>query len=263
MTDRRTIAVETSCRRGSIALGAGRDLVAMEHFAADMQHARELLPTADRLCRNAGWSARSFDRCFVSIGPGSFTGLRVAVTFARHMAMASNVEVLPVPTLDVIAANCADLDRPPKHVAAILDAKRGQVYAAMFRHTPEGYERISEAGLTTVASLVERAPTPLSVVGEGIDYHHEALEAAGVTICDRSLWTPSAARVLELGVGPADRDEFVPAGDLVPLYLRRPEAEEIWDKRHGADASGRGPEQRSRGPGDRPAGDRDHPRPAG
>ena len=116
------IAVETSGRRGSVAIALGPDLVGRCEFSADMQHARDLLPEMDRLFREHQWRPADVDQCYLSIGPGSFTGLRVAVAFARHFALATSARVCAVPTLDVIAENCRGIEQPPEHLAVVLDA---------------------------------------------------------------------------------------------------------------------------------------------
>ncbi len=233
MSDEKIIAVETSGRHGSVALGRGPDLVAERDFATRQEHARELIPTLDRLCRDQGWAPGEFDQCHVSIGPGSFTGLRVAVTFARHLALAAGVRICAVPTLDVIAENCTSMPSAPRHLAVMLDAKRRQVFAAVYERAGKGYRRIVEPRMVGPARLLADAPRPITVIGEGIDYHREAVETSGAEVAEHALWWPRAAMVHRLGWRLAQQQRFTPARDLVPFYLRRPEAEEVWEKRHG------------------------------
>jgi tRNA threonylcarbamoyladenosine biosynthesis protein TsaB len=251
MNNPRIIAIETSSRRGSVAAARGPELLTEETFPTDREHARELLPALDRLCRAQGWSPDEIAHCYVSIGPGSFTGLRVAVTFARHLALATGAKICAVPTLDAVAENCAALPDAPEHLAVVFDAKRGQVFAAVFaRRGPCGtavlgcvvaqppsavfaYDRIVEPCLIEPAALLATAPRPIAVVGEGIDHHRAAIEASGAALLDQTLWRPRAANVHRLGWGLAEQGRFTPARELVPFYLRRPEAEELWEKRHG------------------------------
>ncbi|MBN2562554.1 MAG: tRNA (adenosine(37)-N6)-threonylcarbamoyltransferase complex dimerization subunit type 1 TsaB [Phycisphaerae bacterium] len=233
MTEDKIIAIETSGRRGSVALARGPDLVAEYTFPTMREHARELIPTLDRLCREQGWAPADLDQCHLSIGPGSFTGLRVAVTFARHLALAVGARIIAVPTLDVIAENCAAVDAPPPHLAVILDAKRRQVFAAVYERDAGTYRRIVEPCLIEPGRLFAGAPAPIAVIGEGVAYHRDAIDASGVSILDDSLWWPRAANVHRIGWRLAQQGRFTPARELVPFYLRRPEAEELWEKRHG------------------------------
>lgn len=230
MAETRIIAVETSSATGSVALALGPRLLAERSFSTQTQHARELIPTLAKLHAELGWPTGRENECYLSIGPGSFTGLRVAVTFARHLALATGARLCAVPTLDVIAANALEMISPPSRLAVILDAKRGQVFGATFSLTGEGYCREDEARLIEPAVLLKAGPL-LSVIGEGIAYHRAAVEESGATIVDRALWTPRAANVHRLGWALSRAIRFTPPRELTPLYIRRPEAEELWEKR--------------------------------
>lgn len=203
-------------------------------FSAHQEHARDLIPTADRLCREHGWSPDTIKQCYLSIGPGSFTGLRVAVAFARHFALSVGVKICAVPTLDVISENVSELEKPPPHLAVILDAKRGEVFSAVFAFKDGLYRRIAEPRMIEPAKLIADAPSPIGIVGEGIDYHRNAVEAANVEILDNALWWPRATHVHRIGWRLALQGDFVDPTHLTPFYLRRPEAEELWERRHGA-----------------------------
>jgi tRNA threonylcarbamoyladenosine biosynthesis protein TsaB len=224
----RIVAIETSSRRGSVAIAVGPDLIATAEFTADLRHAVELLPSIDRLCRNAGWPPASIEQVHVSIGPGSFTGLRVAVTAARHLALAVGARIVAVPSLAVIAENACLQPR----VAVILDAKRRQVYAGLFERRGQGHVALGPPVLAEPGPWLAAIPRPLAVIGEGIAYHRAAIDAAGVFVIEEKLWLPRAESVHRLGWQLASAGRFTPAGELVPLYLRRPEAEEIWEQRH-------------------------------
>jgi tRNA threonylcarbamoyladenosine biosynthesis protein TsaB len=236
MNDIKVIAIETSSRHGSIAVGQGGRLIDERTFAAQTDHARDLLPTLDGLCGELGWRPDEIGHCCVSIGPGSFTGLRVAVTFARALALAQGVKVCAVPTLNVIAENCLSLAEPPRRLAVILDAKRQQVFGAVFELEPEGqYKLVGEPRLVEPRSILCGDAPPSAVTGEGIDHHREAVAESAIAVVDRQLWIPRAACVHRLGWNMAERGAFTPATQLVPHYLRRPEAEELWEKRREPD----------------------------
>lgn len=230
MSEPRIIAVETSSASGSVALALGPDLLAEQTFSTKTQHARELLPTLAGLFEQCSWRTGEVEECFLSIGPGSFTGLRVAVAFARHLALATGARLCAVPTLEVIAANALWLSSPPQRLAVILDAKRGQVFGATFTLQGASYRRDDEARMVEASALLHEG-SRISVMGEGIDYHREPVEASGAAILDRSLWTPRAGGVHRLGGEMSRVGSFTAQHELVPFYLRRPEAEEVWEKR--------------------------------
>ncbi len=230
MAEPRIIAIETSSASGSVALALGPRLLAERSFSTQTQHARELIPTLAKLYAELGWPIGQKNECYLSIGPGSFTGLRVGVTFARHLALATGAKLCAVQTLDVIAANALEMNSPPTRLAVILDAKRGQVFGATFALTDEGYCRDGQPRLIEPVELLKTGES-LSVIGEGIDYHRAAVEGSGATIVDRALWTPRAANVHRLGWALSRAGRFTPPHELTPLYIRRPEAEELWQRR--------------------------------
>jgi len=232
----RILAVETSSRNGSLALARGDRLLALRPFDQTRprrDHAADMLPTLDAVMNELGWRPADIDEVYVSAGPGSFTGLRIAVTFARTLAQAVGARIVAVPTVEVLAAN-APTD--VAHLAVVLDAKRGQVYTAVFSRAAPGrpLQSVVEVDLMTPAQMLARAPRPLHLLGEGIDYHREALRiGADVIELPRELWPPRADAVLRIGRPLARAGRFTPPAELVPIYIRRPEAEELWERRHG------------------------------
>lgn len=234
MNQFRIVAVETSSRVGSVALAQGDRVLGERQFATQTQHARELLPTLDELCREHGWQPDRIDVCCVSIGPGSFTGLRVAVTFARHLALARGIRIVAVPTLSVIAENALSVSSPPSPLAVVLDAKRGQVFAGAFEYEVDRYHATIGPCLVEPHDFLSQFGDRVSVMGEGVDYHEDAIRRAGAQLLDRGLWTPRASGVVTVARRMIEEGCFTPPRSLVPFYLRRPEAEEIWEKRFGS-----------------------------
>lgn len=234
MPEPRIIAIETSGRSGSVAIAEGPRLIQEAEFAADQEHARDLLPLIDSLFQIHEWTPASVEQCHVSIGPGSFTGLRVAVTFARHFALATGAKICAVPTLDVIAMNALRIQPPPMQLAVILDAKRNQVFGSVFRLEGNSYRSLKGPVTIEPAELLKACGSSVAVLGEGVPYHMHALRDAGVTLLDSEVWRPRAARVHHLGWQLAQAGRFTPSNELVPFYVRRPEAEELWEKRHGS-----------------------------
>jgi tRNA threonylcarbamoyladenosine biosynthesis protein TsaB len=227
----RIVAIETSGRVGSVALALGPDLLDQAVFSADLNHAVELLPSIHRLTAAHAWPPASIDQFYVSAGPGSFTGLRIGITVARTLAYATGARVVAVPTVDVLAQNALDLPEPPANLAVVLDAKRRQLYAAVFCRAADTYEKIIDACLITPADLLARAPRPLAILGEGVGYHPQALTADRVQILPQDFHRARADMVHRLGWALARQNIFTDPNILIPVYLRRPEAEELWESR--------------------------------
>jgi tRNA threonylcarbamoyladenosine biosynthesis protein TsaB len=233
MKHEKIIAIETSSRVSSVALAEGPQILTEWTFETQAEHGRELIPTLEALCREQGWQPSDISQCHISIGPGSFTGLRMAVAFARTAALANGMRICAVPTLATIAENCTELNPVPDRVAVLLHARRGEVFAGIFDFQDGGYRTVVEATSASPEEILS-ATRPTAIIGEGITFHREAVSASGAAVVDETLWQPRAAMVHCIGWRMAQRGEFTPARSLVPLYIRRPEAEEVWEKRHGS-----------------------------
>ncbi|MDP6174811.1 MAG: tRNA (adenosine(37)-N6)-threonylcarbamoyltransferase complex dimerization subunit type 1 TsaB [Rhodospirillales bacterium] len=231
----RILAIETSSRRGSIAMGLGDELLAFESFERNLRHAAELLPAMERATRRLGWTPQDLDQVYVSAGPGSFTGLRIGITVAKTLAQASGLQIVAVPSIAVIAGNAPD---GAVNVGVVLDAKRKQVFAGRFQRRDGKLATSLPACLTDPRQFVTESPKPLLLLGEGIKYHGPALQACDVQIADESLFWPSARVVYRLGRELAGRGKFSNPATLTPIYLRMPEAVELWNARHGAKTGG-------------------------
>ena len=106
------LALETSGRTGSVAIGTISQMLNEIEFSGQMRHSAELFPAIDTLLKGADKNPQDITEIYISAGPGSFTGLRIAVSFAKTMNLATGAKIVALDTLDVIAANV--IPKPPK-----------------------------------------------------------------------------------------------------------------------------------------------------
>jgi tRNA threonylcarbamoyladenosine biosynthesis protein TsaB len=216
------LALETATRATSVALLRGEQLIAEEFGAAGRDAAESLLPAVDAVLREAGVGVEQLEAFAVSIGPGSFTGLRVGLSTLKGLAFGSARLLAPVSTLAALACTPARRDLP---VVPLLDARRGEVYAAAFDLAGELPRPIVEEGVYTPAELVARLPARCVLVGEGVALcGAEIREGLGPGVL-AVPGDPAARHVGVLGARLLARGEGVPVADAVPHYLRRAEAE--------------------------------------
>lgn len=224
------LAIETSSRRGSVALVESGAVVAEEVFSQGLQHAAGLLPIIDSLMRGRGRTPGDLEQVYVSAGPGSFTGLRIGITVAKAIALASRrVKLVAVPTVRVLAENAP---AEARQLVIVLDAKRGQIFTARFERDGDGdwLER-EPAHLDSLAEVLARSPRPVHLLGEGIPYHRAHIPSSGdVIVPGEEAWRPRAAVVAQLGMAMAAAGQFTEPDRLTPIYVRKPEAEEKWEK---------------------------------
>jgi tRNA threonylcarbamoyladenosine biosynthesis protein TsaB len=186
-------------------------------------HSRELLPEVAALMERAGVGWADVDGIAVGVGPGTFTGLRIGVATARALATAAGLQVHPVSSLAALAAAASGhsgRDNPP--VLALIDAKRGELFAALF----EGGKQAVEPFAVRPDQLEQRAGRELAgavAVGDGSLRFREILEAAGVRVPPdgSELHVVRALHVCRLAAEvPAQQPEAV-----LPTYIRDPDAE--------------------------------------
>jgi tRNA threonylcarbamoyladenosine biosynthesis protein TsaB len=226
------LAIETSSRRGSVALAADGGLVAARRLTAERPHTAALIPAIADMLRDAGRRPADIDLFAYSSGPGSFTGLRVAATVGRMLQSAVGCAVAAVSTLEVLARNALDHPEKPRRIAAILDAKRRQVYGAVFERVDDGELRVVvAAGVYDPASWFAKVEQPFWILGEGVRYHGETCESSGGTVLDESYWEPSAEQVVVVGRRLVAEGRLCRPEQIVPLYLRPPACEEVYEQR--------------------------------
>jgi tRNA A37 threonylcarbamoyladenosine modification protein TsaB len=288
----RLLAVETSGTHGGIALMEDGRVLDEVRLTEGLRHARDLIAAIKEACDRAGWGRRA-DVVALSIGPGSFTGIRIAVTFAKFVAWDAGAKVVAVPTLRVLAENApADCGR----IVPILDAKRGGLFAGIFERRDDAQARrgaahaCGEGGMPTPLlrghvpgmgdsmpseqraghatpddqgppqdldtparrgsggalsnleetfgpaliepeALARRLEAPALILGPGVPKGRQAL--AAFDLAPEELWAARPAVVARLGWELHELGRYADPLRLEPVYIRPPEAQEIWERKHG------------------------------
>src|SRR5262245_38956907 len=128
--DMRVLAIDTSTLAGGVALVDGDRTVAEYVLDIRLTHSERLMPTVERVMSDAGWSPGDLSGLAVAIGPGSFTGLRIGVSAVKGLALALDLPIAAVPTLDALAAG---IPAPALAVCPVIIARRDEVYACLYR----------------------------------------------------------------------------------------------------------------------------------
>lgn len=221
----RILALETSLVTGSVAALDGARVVKQVVLDPAWRTARSLAPGVQALLRDVGWRPRDVELVATTIGPGSFTGVRVALATAKALAYAWNVPVVGIDTLYAIAAQVAE---DCALVTAVVDAQRKQLFVESFRR--DGRELVSlgppdiVADEAWLAELSSAAPGTC-VTGPGLERVLERLPTT-VLATDTALWTPLAATVGELAWRAYSAGRATTWQLLDPLYIRPSAAEE-------------------------------------
>jgi len=241
MTPELIIAVDTSSRQGSVALGRDDVLLSSRLVAGDRRHAAELMPAIREMLAEHECKFNEITLFAYSQGPGSFTGLRIAAAAASLAQSATGCRVVAVPTLEVIALNVVGQSDKFERVAALLDAKSGRIFAACYELAGATISNpVVEPGLYQPDEFLNLLEPPFVLLGEGVAACRELCEASGGVLLDESCWPPSAENVLRIGRRKAALGQVCQPREIVPLYLRPPACEEVYEQRRAAARERRG-----------------------
>ena len=220
------LILETSGRVGRVALAFGAELGETRTLDESRRHARDLAPTVAELCAARGWAVRDLDGVIASIGPGSYTGLRVGLMTAKALAYATGCAVLGIETFAAVALQTpANADR----VAVIADAQQQNVYVQNWRRVPGGW--VAQDPLA-IRPFAEWAAT----LEDGIWVSGPAVRLYEGRFAERNPIVPLEARealpgsLLDLGLERWRARAANEVRTLEPIYLRPSSAEENWDK---------------------------------
>lgn len=219
------LGIETSTMQGGAALVGDDGLCSEYTLNVEATHSERLLPTIERMLHDAGIGLDALSGLAVSIGPGSFTGLRIGLSTVKGLAYATGLPVVGVPTLEALA--CA-ISFARAQICPVLDARKQEVYAALFRCERGELVRTMEDTALAPEALCGKIRRPTIFLGDGLAVYGGLFRRL---LADRMLVSPPPSRrarpawVAELGRRRLLRGERDAVDTLVPRYLRPSEAE--------------------------------------
>jgi tRNA threonylcarbamoyladenosine biosynthesis protein TsaB len=221
----RILALETSSTLGTIAAADGGRLVAEHALDPQVRSARSLAPGIQQLLTDIGWRPKDLEILAVTIGPGSFTGLRVGIATAKTLAYSLQARCVGLTTLEVIAAQYGGT---AARLSVVIDAQRGQVFAASFCRREQRWQIDGEPTLLNADDWLASLNLGAAVSGPALAQLASRLPA-GMVVADADLWTPRAATVAALAWQRHLDGKYDDLWKLAPLYLRKSAAEEKLD----------------------------------
>lgn len=231
------LALDTATDTVSVAVHDGSGIVASAVARGERRHAELLTPMVRDVVSRAGIALADVGAIAVDIGPGLFTGMRVGIATAKAMAEVLDVPVVPVSSLEALAhaMDVTEMDV----VACVLDARRGEVYWSLARSSDRAQLTEPRVGSpeSCVADIAARGQS-VAVVGSGMERHREVFaDQLRLAVPAHTLGGPSeptAESVAVLGHARAMRQMTSTVDEVVPLYLRAPDAEINWATRSSA-----------------------------
>lgn len=220
------LGIDTATRAASVAVIFDGKILAETVRESPQSFSETLMPQVEEVIKVSG-AFRKIDAVAVSMGPGSFTGLRIGLATAKALAYAWGIKIIGVPTLDALAYNF-----PAAKVLPLIDAQKNRAYCQLF----------SDANAMTELEVrpIDEAVAELAKVDGEIFLCGDVLHKIkislpmNVKIAPPNLKMPRASSVALLGKILLEAGKIANVMNLEPLYIRRAEAEELWEKRHGS-----------------------------
>jgi tRNA threonylcarbamoyladenosine biosynthesis protein TsaB len=229
----RILAIDSSATAASAALVDDGKVLGEFYINTSLTHSQTLMPMIDNVLTCTRTDLNSVDLFAVSSGPGSFTGIRIGVASITGIAMAKNKPCVGVSTLEAMARNLEHLEGT---VCAVMDARCGQVYNAIFQAKSGSIERITPDRALSIDDLAQECKNyenPLYLVGDGakLCYNNEQFKSCNAILPPEPLIYQRAWGVAKSALTAYDQGAAVTPAALMPVYLRLPQAERELKKR--------------------------------
>lgn len=233
------LAIDSSATAASVCIADENKIIGEFFINTRLTHSQTLIPMVEQLAKNTGTDLKEIETIAVNAGPGSFTGVRIGVAAVKGLAFANNLPCVPVSTLESMAYNMLGNDCV---VCSVMDARCSQVYNAMFRVSSGSIERLCDDRALALSDLkldLQKYSEKIVLVGDGAELCAEYLENSldNVFLAPVNNRTQTAASVALAAFEGLKNGTAVSSAELMPIYLRLPQAQRELNKRLGESKS--------------------------
>lgn len=227
------LGIDTSTTHSSVCVGAESGSIASASLSARQAHAEFLIPAIQFCLAQAQLEVSQIAGVAVGLGPGLYTGMRVGLATAQSFAHARGLPCVGFASLDMMAFGVRWV-RPDRVVCPVIDARRGELFWAMYRPAHGGVQRMTDFRVgppEKLAGEIEALADDMLCVGDGALAHRGLLEAAGASVGSVGSAYPDARALVELALPRFLREETQRPDELRPVYLRKVDAKISWKGR--------------------------------
>lgn len=225
----KVLGIETSGLVSSVAIADDHQIICEFSTNYKKTHSVTLMPMLEEMLRLVDIDIKSIELIAVSEGPGSFTGLRIGSASAKGIAMALNIPIAPIPTLDALAYNIEPTDLL---ICPMMDAKRQQVYTAIYAYEDNEIKPLTEIMATSIEDIINKIKgfnKGVIFLGDGFDSNKEII----LSLLGDTVWRLAnsqnrmqrASSIALLGLKYAKESKLQTHIEHAPIYLRKPQAE--------------------------------------
>lgn len=223
------LAIDTSALTATAAIISDDVLLGEISITTKLTHSQTIMPMIDELLKRVSLNIKDIDLFACSTGPGSFTGLRIGIGTVKGLAYGVNKPVCAVSTLEALAHNIAFTDCL---ISPIMDARRGQVYNALYKWQDGQLICIEEPRALSIEELCQSITEKTVFLGDGVKVHRDTINAI---MGEKALFAPvqhMLQRASSVGFAALGK-ESVDAAELSAVYLRKPQAEREREEKRG------------------------------
>lgn len=231
----RVLAVDTSSSVAAVAVLDEKELLGEYILNHKKTHSQKLVPMIDQILSSLELKTEDIDIFAAATGPGSFTGLRIGITTIKAMAFALKKPVVGIPSLDALAHNIQAGDTL---ICPIMDARNDQVFTALYRNNGTEQMKMTEylgVEIHELIQLIKGKNMKVIFNGDGVFVHEKLLKTElgeNCSFAPLSHMLHRASSVAQLALLEAASRRTENCMDMVPFYLRKPQAERELEKKH-------------------------------
>lgn len=229
------LSIDTSSKICSVSILEDTDLIIEKHIENELTHSQKLMPLVDEILKSNNINLSDFDLFACSIGPGSFTGVRIGVSTVKAFCDVTNIKIASVSSLESLAYNTLESNykNDSKIVLSMIDAKNDNVYYGLFERKNDTFTLIEELGAKNIDEMIQLLKkyhsTPILFIGDGAEKHqyHLLKYFSKATFVEDRLNKQSSASVGKAGYHHYINGNVGDSNFITPLYLRKSQAERV------------------------------------
>ncbi len=223
------LAVDTSSFPASVGICDDGVILGEYVIRNQRKHSQNIMVMIERLLSDLSVDISQIDVFAVTVGPGSFTGLRIGISTVRALAQAINKPVVAINTLKALAYNLSHWDGI---IVPMLDARRDEVFTAAYEFKYGGIIEVTEPCVMTINEICEKYRGQRTILlGDGVIMHHEELINQGFDFAPSQLMETRASALCVATIDAISKGNLCSYNDVQPLYLRKSQAEREYERK--------------------------------